>query len=353
MNKALTLLLVLNCSLAWAQAPLSRYDSIGLAHAIDKDFSGAILVAQDGKIAYEAAYGMANAETELTNSLTTQFPIASVTKFFTALVIMQLVEEGELKLEATLADLLPNQRYPNAKQITVHHLLLHAAGLPYTWYLDKNQHYDQHQVIRRALRKGYWKPRFESHRYSDTDYLILGEVIGAITQDTWENQVQKRILDPLGMRQTGFHQQGILPEDLARTYSQNRNGEWVPDPSIHWENFHAAGNMYSTVYDLLKLDQGLREGEILTQQSQETMYAMHPEWKAPGYSVWTYKYPFVESQPRLMERRGGIMGANCVLVRGLEENTTVIVLSNTSAFNPDSFGDPTNLREALIMEAFR
>ena len=106
--------------------------------------------------------------------------------------------------------------------------------------------------------------------------------------------------------------------------------------------------MYSNACDLLKLDQALYSNQLLSDQELAQLAQSYPQHQYVGYSVWNYRYPFVESQPLIMERRGSILGANVVLVRLIDRNQTIIILSNNDRFNPDSFGDPNNLREAII-----
>jgi hypothetical protein len=106
--------------------------------------------------------------------------------------------------------------------------------------------------------------------------------------------------------------------------------------------------MYSTSTDVLKLDLALYGDELLGEESKSAMYTSYPEYNYAGYSVWTYRYPYCDAKPLLMERRGSILGANVVMVRFLESRHSLIILSNNDRFNPDSFGDSENLREALI-----
>jgi hypothetical protein len=108
--------------------------------------------------------------------------------------------------------------------------------------------------------------------------------------------------------------------------------------------------MYASANDLLKLDQGMYGNKILSNESKDLLYTSYPEYNYAGYSVWTYSYPFAPSKPKVMERRGGILGSNSVLIRMLEQNKTIIILSNNDKFNPDSFGDTKSLREALMIE---
>lgn len=108
--------------------------------------------------------------------------------------------------------------------------------------------------------------------------------------------------------------------------------------------------MFSTAEDLLKLDQALYTDALLSPAGKGLMFTSYPEYNYSGYSVWTYNYPFAESKPKMMERRGGILGANSVLIRLLDTKRTVIILSNNNRFNPDSFGDVQGLKEALMIE---
>ena len=155
------------------------------------------------------------------------------------------------------------------------------------------------------------------------------------------------------MRNTGFLKKDTYPENYAYTFSYDDAGIRQADPLFFIENFYAAGSMYSTAEDLLKLDQAMYSDILLSEKSKELMFTSYPEYNYSGYSVWTYKYPFVDSQPRIMERRGGILGSNSVLIRMLDTNRTIIILSNNNKFNPDSFGDTEGLKEALMIEISR
>ncbi|MAZ37854.1 MAG: hypothetical protein CL842_10430 [Crocinitomicaceae bacterium] len=95
--------------------------------------------------------------------------------------------------------------------------------------------------------------------------------------------------------------------------------------------------MFSTAEDLLKLDQARYGDELLSRKSKELMFKSYPEYNYSGYSVWTYNYPFTPSKPKVMERRSGILGANSVLIRFLDTNKTIIILSNNNQIQPGFF----------------
>ncbi|MCS5490365.1 serine hydrolase domain-containing protein [Algoriphagus limi] len=317
--------------------------------AVENDsFEGTVLIAENGEIVYHQAFGFKDENKKVPTSINARFGIASITKLFTAIIILQLVEEGKIQLSDSLNELLPAFKIPEGDRITVHHLLLHISGLPNendAIYLAPTA---PKEFVQKTLENE--SHTFGEFNYANIDYVLLGLIIEKIDQKTWENSVQKRILENLEMNETGFLDKGNYPDDFAYSFSFNKEGVRQADPLFFIENFYAAGCMYSTAEDLLKLDQGLYSSEILSNESKELMYKSYPEYNYSGYSVWTYNYPFSDSQPRLMERRGGILGANSVLIRMLDTNKTIIILSNNNKFNPDSFGNTNSLKEALIIE---
>jgi CubicO group peptidase (beta-lactamase class C family) len=188
-----------------------------------------------------------------------------------------------------------------------------------------------------------------SYNYANIDYVLLGLIIEKFDNRSWEQSVRSRILNRTDMQNTGFLAMNKYPDNFAYTFTIDEEGIRHSDLLFHIENYYAAACMYSTADDLLKLDQAMYEKTVLSEKSKELMFTSYPEYNYTGYSVWTYNYPFANNQPRVMERRGGILGANSSLVRMLDMNKTLIILSNNSNFNPDSFGETNKLKEALII----
>jgi len=102
---------------------------LALAHKY-RQFNGAALVAENGKVIYKGAFGMANMEWDIPNAPDTKFRLGSITKQFTATVILQLVEQGKIKLDGKLSDYLPEYRKDTGEKVTIHHLLTHTSGIP-------------------------------------------------------------------------------------------------------------------------------------------------------------------------------------------------------------------------------
>ncbi len=342
------LVLFLFPAVASSQDYTKEAASIIKKNADKDDFTGTVLIAEKGEIKYLESFGKANYEEEVALTTDTRYGIASITKMITAIITLQLVQEEKLQLSNSLDELLPELEIPDAGEITVHHLLLHISGLPN----EKNSAYrkplEPEAFISEVLQNPGGKRERGSYNYSNIDYVLLGLIIEQKTGESWEQNVRKRILEPLNMNDTGFLKIKNLPENYAYTYSVNWLGKFKRDPEFYIENFWASGNMYSTARDLLKLDQAMYGDKLLNDEMKDKMYTSYPEYNYTGYSVWTYRYPFIDSQPKIMERRGGILGSNSVLIRMLDQNKTIIILSNNDEFNPDSFGDEDNLREALI-----
>jgi CubicO group peptidase (beta-lactamase class C family) len=330
-----------------AQINKEVIDSIVQNATSTKSFEGTVLIAQNGNVAYLKSCGFKDQLKIIPIENSTRFSIASITKLFTAIITLQLVEEDRFKLSDDLEALLPEFDIPSSANITVHHLLLHISGLPNEnddiYKMAKSPYdYLAETILNQPNSLG-------SFNYANLDYVILGLIIEKFDAVSYEQSVQKRILDKYSMSQTGFLKKDNYPEDFAYSFSYNEDTR-QPDPLLFIENYYAAGSMYSTAEDLLKLDQALYDNKLLSDKSKELMFTSYPEYNYSGYSVWTYNYPFAPSKPKVMERRGGILGANSVLIRLLDTNKTIIILSNNNKFNPDSFGDTKSLKEALMIE---
>ena len=334
-----------------AQVNLVKVDSI-VQNAVTNDlFEGIILIADSGNIIYQKPFGFMDEEKRFPIESSTSFGIASITKMFTAIIILQLIDEGKIHLDDKLNTLLPDLKIPRSNKISIHHLLLHISGLPN----ENDEIYAQatspKEFVRKALEdKGN---HFGAFNYANIDYVLLGLIVEKYDTTTWESSVQNRIIEKSSMNRTGFLESEKYPSNFAYTFSYDKEDNRKVDPPFYIENFYAAGCMYSTAEDLLKLDQAMYGDSLLSEKGKELMFKSYPEYNYSGYSVWTYNYPFAPSNPKIMERRGGILGSNSVLLRFIDTNQTIIILSNNNRFNPDSFGNTESLKEALMIEISR
>jgi CubicO group peptidase (beta-lactamase class C family) len=173
--------------------------------------------------------------------------------------------------------------------------------------------------------------------YNNADYIILGKIIERITGKHYDAVLQERILDPLGMRESGMLYQNQIVERLASTYF--KAGASVPlinDLPVYPENWYAAGGMYSTAADLMKFADALFGGRLLKPATLERM--LTPGLDDYGYGVWVASGTIEGKRRRFAQRPGSIMGANTLLLRFLEDGLTIIILGNTNLTDIDGFG---------------
>jgi CubicO group peptidase (beta-lactamase class C family) len=232
-------------------------------------FAGAALVARNGKILFEQAYGLADRSRDIPNSLATRFRIGSMNKMFTAVAILQLVETGKLRLDDTLDKFLPD--YPNkalAASVTIDHLLTHRGGTgdffgpEYFSRKDRIRTLDDYIALVGA-RAPAFEPgaRFE---YSNFGYILLGAVVERVTGASYYEYVRKNIYDRAGMAASGAEPEERIADSVSVGYTHAR-GEpgWHPNTGeLPWRGTSAGGG-YSTVRDLLAFAEALRTGRLL------------------------------------------------------------------------------------------
>jgi CubicO group peptidase (beta-lactamase class C family) len=307
--------------------------------AADDQFSGAVLVAKDGKILWEKAYGLANRETKTPNTVNTRFRLGSMNKMFTSVAIAQLVEQGKLKFTDTLASVLPD--YPNqevARKVTVEELLTHRSGLGDYF----GPEFDKKRDSLRALRD--YVPLFAGNplyfepgtdwRYSNAGFLVLGLIIEKLSGQTYYDYVQKHIYDVAGMTNSGSPPAGENVPNQAVGYTRgeesNSAGPLRPNTAmLPWRGGPAGGGD-STVEDLLKFDQALRNNKLLTPEMTRlvTTGKVHPP-RFPENMKYAYGFgDTLEDGRHIVGHSGGAEGMNAELDMHIESGYTVVVLAN-------------------------
>ena len=231
----------------------SRIDQIVQAHSGAGDFSGVVLVARRGQVLYRHAFGLANREWNVPNDLDTRFEIGSMTKQFTAMLILQLVNEDKIRLEGHVSDYLPYYREDTGNQITIRQLLSHTSGVPsftsLPGFLDgpeSRTHYGVQEFVKKYCSGHLEFVPGTKFDYSNSGYFLLGAVLEQVSGKSYEDLLQQRIFGPLGMKNSGYaHTESFIPHRAAgyeRTSSGFQNARFY-DMSIPF----SAGALYSTV----------------------------------------------------------------------------------------------------------
>lgn len=295
-------------------------------------FMGSVLVAHAGKVLLKQGYGMANLEHSVANSPQTKFRLGSVTKQFTAAAILQLQEQGLLKVNNPISTYLPD--YPEGNQITVHQLLTHTAGIPnYTGFPDYVQKQRTAMTLDEIITWFSDKPLDftpgNRYSYSNSGYTLLTKLIEAVSGQSYADYLQHHIFKPLGMSDSGYDQSAPILPHRASGYALAEEG-YQNAAFIDMSIPSGAGGLYSTVEDLYKWDQALYTDAVLSESSRQLMFA-----PAVGMGEESgdahYGYGWVIDQAYERNRvghGGGINGFITGIARYLNEQIIIIVLSN-------------------------
>lgn len=320
-NKAITVLDPQTIN--WADA-----DKLLTTKADNNEFSGAVLIARDGKPLFSHAYGYASRKFGVKNSLETRFNLGSLNKLFTAVAISQLVEQGKVALDGQIGQYLEGFPPEISGKVTVRQLLQMRAGWGDYW---DNEYYLAHRSELRDVSDYMEFIRampldFEpgaNFQHCNTCFEVLGAIVEYASGMDYYEYIDENIYAPAGMADSGsFHRDGPAG-NLATGYT-DMNPHDPEGRDYHWSNEFIlpvrgtpAGGGYSTTGDLLKFDQAFRQFELLDQDHTEfvmSRFEGHPgdEFTARGIS----------------KSIGGAAGVGALYARDLESGITILILSN-------------------------
>ncbi len=294
-------------------------------------FSGSVLVAQKGRVIYRAGHGLANREWHQPNSPETVFRLGSLTKSFTAVAVMQLVQSGKLNLDDPIQKHLPQFPAAYGKQVTIRQLLTHQSGISnYTrlpgWFEGR---YKQPIADADFLKAITELPlEFEpgqGRRYSNAGYFILGKIIEAASGMSYADFVKKHITTPAGMTHTQHESYTRIIPNRADGYQWTAGGGYRNEHYLNTEVFMAAASLVSSVDDLLKWDQALYSDKLLNQANRSVLFAP----AAPlSWEVQTRSLADGAKTVKSVGYNGAVMGFSSMFTRFPEERFLVVLLSN-------------------------
>ena len=297
-------------------------------------FSGAVLLAKGGKPLFSGAYGEANKDFGVKNTIDTKFNLGSMNKMFTSVAIMQLVEAGKVSRDDTLGKFLPAgaMRSDVLSKVRVKHLLTHTSGLG-SYFSPR---WDS---LSRAMFRTVddWMPLVKDETlefepgtrwsYSNTGMLLLGKVIESASGKDYFDYVRERIYRPAGMTSTDSYELDLVTKNLAVGYEhedapggpQFRNNIFQ-----HVIRGGPAGGGYSTVGDLTRFAVALQEGRLVSRESVRLLTTPKPELSSPDYG-----FGFgIDEGGRIVGHSGGFPGINSQLDIYLVDGYTMAVMAN-------------------------
>ncbi len=295
------------------------------AQADVNNFSGTVLVTKNGAILLKKAYGLADYEWKIKNTIDTKFQLASVTKQFTAAAILQLVDSGRLSLNDKLSKLFPD--YPKADSISIHMLLSHTSGLAMGFKeialsgISSDSAYAAIKKIPFECSPG------TKSAYSNIGYYLLAKIIEKVSGEHYASFLKKNIFDKAGMSNTGVSNNDSIVTKKAKVYYHNAEG-FIHNPHINWEINLGHDGIYSTVEDLAIWDKALYGTTILSAAMKEKMFTPY------SAENWGYGFiinPFYNHGHYLIAHDGGFFGTMTSFNRFTEDKLFVTVLSNNGS----------------------
>ena len=322
------LLLLMNCMVcctlhAQAQDLESRFAS-WIQALLDHDLiSGSVLVASEGEILLANGFGDACREFGVPNDTSRCYRLGSMSKPFTALAILQLAERGQLRLDDSLEDYLPD--FPHARQISIRQLLSHTSGVV---NYNRLPEYEEYHVRPMSLEQmldwiGREPLEFEPgsrFSYSNSGYLLLSAVIESLSGMSYAEYLQQNIFHPAGMHSSGVDEYTAVIHGRASGYGSD--GNVYRAPYRYMPSTLGAGALYSSPADLLRWDSALRDGRLLSRAWQDSAAVEVSEGYGLGWFVSGTE------EHRVVSHRGDINGFRCSITRSLDEEQTVIALLN-------------------------
>ena len=299
-------------------------------------FSGTVLLAKRGQPLYGAAFGEANKDYGVKNTMDTKFNLGSMNKMFTAVAVMQLAEAGKLSLDDTLGKFLKAgaMRPEVLSKVRVKHLLTHTSGLG-SYFSPRWDSLSR--TLFRSVDDWMGLIRDDSLEfepgtrwsYSNTGMLVLGKVIEAASGKDYFEYIRERIYTPAGMANSDSYELDRVIRNLGIGYHSERTprgDERRPNTFYHVLRGGPAGGGYSTVGDLTRFAVALVEGKLVSRDAVRQLTTPKPELSSPGYG-----YGFgIEENGRIVGHGGGFPGISAQLDIFVGEDYTLAVLSNYS-----------------------
>jgi len=328
----------------------NQLDSLFTILAKKGCFNGCVLVAENGKPIYDTAFGYANFEAKQKLNNETMFELASVSKQFTAMAIMQLHQQGKLNYEDAVVKYLPHLPY---KDVTISNLLHHTSGIPefLPWadtLVDVNRiNYNQDilNILEKSKMPLYFRPG-DALSYSNTNYVLLALIVEKISGLPFSGYLAKNIFSPLGMAHTRVYHQRAAKQKIANyAYGYLFN----PAKGGFDLNDHFAANRYeyyfdgiagpygisSTTGDLLKWDQALYTHKLVSKAIQDEAYQVSKLnngkdalFEGVPYGFGWLILPTIKDEGRRFMHSGGYPGYMTIITRFPDKNKTIIILTN-------------------------
>jgi len=319
-----------------AQDLQSTLDKI-ITDAHEKNmFNGVVLVAEKGEVIFTKAIGYANMEWRVPHTLDSKFQIASVSKQFTCNLILQLVDEGKIKLDATINDYLPNYPDKQGSIVTIRHLMSHTSGIPNysnfsNWYSELwTKDYEPDEFLNEFNTMDLEFEPGSKFQYSNSGYFVLGQIIEKITGKPFNKVVVERIIEPLGLINSGVVDVNSIVPQMSSPY-EYWNEKFTR--SDYYSVTHNAGTgfIYTTAQDLFKWHLSQIKSNLISLSLTEEMMKKQiiiDSYMAYGFGLFIGELTYGNKQVTLIGHEGAYPGFNVQSFWYPDSDRVIILMNN-------------------------
>lgn len=314
-------------------------------------FNGAVLAAEEDEIIYKSAFGKANFEWGIPNKTDTRFKIASITKAYTASLVLHLDELGKLSLDDVITDYLSEYPAETGNRITLEHLLVQSAGIPdYITQSDflsteAKLHHDKREFIKKFAHKDLEFEPGTDWNYGNSGYYLLGLIIEEATGMSYASAMEKYILKPNELHNSGYAASEKIIDQLAEGYVRTPEG-FEKAPYFHSSAGFSAGMMYSTVEDMFRWTRALASGDIV-RHPYHLQNMITPQMEDYGFGFFIGEQRIGDRNELVFSHSGNINGYSSQLSYFSDSDYTLIIMDNTQQCTARIF---FALREVLFGE---
>ena len=300
-------------------------------------FNGNILVAKNGKIVYQNAFGWANYPHQDSLKLSSQFELASISKTMTSTAILQLMERGKLRLQDSVQQFFPNFPYHG---VTIRMLLTHRSGLPnYVYAIDdifRKEHRDQKKGVTNQqmmdLLAQYKPARYNApdkgYHYNNSNFMVLGSIIEKAAHMPYADYMMQNVFLPAGMKHTNVYSKATYDKIPTKVLGHDRNSWRYSVAQNYLDGPVGDKGIYSTVGDLFLFDRALRAGKLIKQATQDSAYTNRVPLKN-GHFGYGYGWHLFEGpNEKVVYHTGWWHGYRHNFLRDMKEDVVIILLDN-------------------------
>ena len=351
---------------------MESYEDPGIKIKIRSPFSGSVLVAKKGKVIFKEAYGESDRVNKVSNTIETKYGIGSVTKQFTAMLIMQLVEEKSIKLQDTIGKYLPYLSKEKASQITIHQLLSHTSGISHYNGLPAigvslkkfgNTSYTPKDLAELIDKTPLLSTPGTEYYYSSLGYDLLGAILEEVSGKSFAELLNEKIVKPLKLKNTGFGTNAYVSKELAKGYSyrevygwdwwfSEHGGKTIEAPFRDQSTAYAAGGMHSTVEDLFIWSEAVKSHKLLSPELTKIMLTPNKHGHCYG---WVRNWDdIIEKNINVrLYGHGGALAGNSAFIAMYDDETTIIYLANRSNLKAEEILHQIHLRANNLKDNFK